>query len=290
MKIQTLSVLVGSTACNARCPYCVSRMTPRCGMKLGLADVNWRNFNIGCRLAKENGVSTALLTGKGEPTLYPDRIGAFLYQLYRFGFPLVELQTNGIALFQDIKKHEEYLKEWHGSGLTTIAISITHYDNLRNKNNFQPKGNYMDLAGLISYLHQFGFSVRLSCVMFKGGIDCIEEIKNLVNFAKENKAEQLTITPVRAPGQSTNQKVKKWVGDHQLSVDGQVRIKCFLAVEGKKLLPLAHGAVVYDLYGQNICLSDCLTENTSPEEIRQLIFFPDGHLRYDWQYEGAILL
>jgi len=23
---------------------------------------------------------------------------------------------------------------------------------------------------------------------------------------------------------------------------------------------------------------------------RQLIFYPDGHLRYDWQYQGAILL
>jgi hypothetical protein len=24
--------------------------------------------------------------------------------------------------------------------------------------------------------------------------------------------------------------------------------------------------------------------------MRNLIFFPDGHLRYDWEYEGAILL
>ena len=290
MKIQTFSVLAGSTACNASCPYCVSKMTPRYDMKPLLSEINWRNFIISCRFARENGVSTALITGKGEPTLFPDQISSFLHSLYMFGFPFVELQTNGIQLSQHKGEYEEHLKEWYDSGLTTIAISIVHYNNYRNNENFQPKGSCMILQELIAYLHKFGFSVRLSCVMFKGGIDCAEEVERLANFAKDNEVEQLTITPVRAPGKSASSKVKEWVLSHELSIDEQVRIKCFLGVEGKKLLPLAHGAAVYDLYGQNVCLSDCLTENPGPEEIRQLIFFPDGHLRYDWQYEGAILL
>lgn len=290
MKIQTFSVLVGSAACNARCAYCVAKMTPHQGVSLKLPKINWRNFNIGCRFARENGVSTVLLTGKGEPTLFPAQIDLFLNQLYMHDFPLVELQTNGIQLFQNKEKYQCHLERWYKIGLTTIAISIVHYDNAVNKENFQPGGSYIDLVGLIKYLHKFGFSIRLSCVMFKGGIDSVEEVEKLVDFARKNSVEQLTITPVRAPEKSASQKVKKWVAAHQLSISEWVRIKCFLEVTGKKLLPLAHGATVYDLSGQNICLSDCLTENESTNEIRQLIFFPDGHLRYDWQYPGAILL
>jgi hypothetical protein len=55
-------------------------------------------------------------------------------------------------------------------------------------------------------------------------------------------------------------------------------------------MELVHGAIVYDLHGQNICLTNALTIEPRSDEIRQLIFFPDGHLRYDWQYKGAIIL
>lgn len=55
-------------------------------------------------------------------------------------------------------------------------------------------------------------------------------------------------------------------------------------------MTLAHGAVVFDLDGQNLCLNQCLTVQPDAEEMRNLIFFPDGHLRYYWQYPGAILL
>jgi hypothetical protein len=49
---------------------------------------------------------------------------------------------------------------------------------------------------------------------------------------------------------------------------------------------------VFDYKGQNVCLSNCLTHEpyTDKSVMRNLIFFPDGHLRYDWEYQGAILL
>lgn len=290
MRIQTYSVLVGSAACNARCRYCVSKMTPLQGISKELPEVNWRNFGIGCKFAKDSGVSTVLLTGKGEPTLFPARVTEFLRHLRPHNFPFIEMQTNGIKLFQEKKKYAKYLKKWHELGLTMIAVSIVHYENKRNQKNFQPDGRYMDLVELISHLHGFGFSVRLSCVMFRGGIDSVEEVKKLISFAKENGAEQLTITPARMPEKSENLDIARWVSQNKLSVEAQIRIKNFLETEGKRLLALMHGAVIYDVNGQNVCLSDCLTKNPTPEEIRQLIFFPDGHLRYDWQYPGAILL
>lgn len=42
--------------------------------------------------------------------------------------------------------------------------------------------------------------------------------------------------------------------------------------------------------GQNLCVSTCLTLDPQEPELRQIIFWPNGRLTYDWQYQGAILL
>ena len=51
-----------------------------------------------------------------------------------------------------------------------------------------------------------------------------------------------------------------------------------------------NGAKIYDVAGQNVCLADCLTIKPTTDDIRTLIFYGDGRLTYDWQYEGALLL
>ncbi len=290
MKIQTFSVLVGSKACNARCPYCVSKMTPAQGIGLIKPEVNWRNFKVGCRLAKDAGVSTILLTGKGEPTLFPGEIADFLKYLYPYNFPFLELQTNGIAISQNPEKYGSYLAQWYELGLTTVAISVVHYDNAENQKIYQPDGAYLDLPSLIFFLHSAGLSVRLTCMMLKGMIDNVVEVRNFINFAKDNKVEQLTIRPIEAPKRSEDAEVAQWAANHRPETENLLEIGKWIEEKGEPLLHLAHGAVVYDVDGQNVCLSNCLTSNVSPDEVRQLIFFPDGHLRYDWQYPGAILL
>lgn len=290
MKIQTYTACVGSKACNAHCPYCVSKMTPSQGIELKTPTINWRNFKIGCRLARDNNASTALLTGKGEPTLFPEQVTEFLENLQPHGFSFIELQTNGIILLQKKQEYAPILKTWYDLGLSTIAISIVHYDDAKNKEIFQPDDSYINLAELISYLHSFQFSIRLSCMMFKNSIDSVDEVKALINFAKNNKVEQLTIRTIEMPNKSENPEIAEWVKQYKLRKRQVKKIKKFLQKKGKKLNELMHGAIVYDVNGQNICFSTCLTLDPSLKELRQLIFFPDGHLRYDWQYPGAILL
>ncbi len=294
MKIQTYSIVTGTTACDGCCPYCVSKMTPTQGVGAVPTEIDWkiwRNFEKACQFAKDSGVSTVLLTGKGEPLLFLGQITDYLRKLQKYNFPFIELQTNGMRLFQEFqkeKKYKECLKYWYGMGLNTIAVSIVHYDNRENQKIFQPKGPYLDLAGLIAYLHSLKFSVRLSCIIFKGGIDNVGELKALIGFAKEHRVEQLSIRPVSAPEESGNPEVAQWVAEHRL---GDLSpLANFLREKGTKLMELVHGATIYDVDGQNICLTSALTISSSQEEVRQLIFFPDGHLRYDWQYPGAILL
>lgn len=289
MQIQTYTVVVGNKSCNLRCPYCVSQMTPGQGINLKVTEINWRNFKKGCVLARNGGVSTVLFTGKGEPTLFPDQITDFLNHLQPYDLPLIELQTNGVLFLQKKKKYEEYLKKWYDLGLTTIALSIVHYDDEQNRKIFQPKSRY-SLVKLISYLHSFKFSVRLSCMMFRGGIDSVKEVKKLIRFAKKNKVEQLTIRNIEMPQKSENEKVFNWVKEHRLTEEEIIEVKNFIKENGMELMRLMHGVAIYDIDGQNVCFSTCLTLDPSSDELRQLIFFPDGHLRYDWQYPGAILL
>ena len=101
MKIQTFSVVVGGAKCNAKCPYCVSKLT---GCMDGVKEdqkpmeINKRNFHKACNFAKQSGVSTVLLTGKGEPLIYHQHITRYLEMIENWQFPFVELQTNGILL------------------------------------------------------------------------------------------------------------------------------------------------------------------------------------------------
>ncbi len=55
-------------------------------------------------------------------------------------------------------------------------------------------------------------------------------------------------------------------------------------------MSLMHGAKVYDVDGQNVCISDCLTVEPDSDSIRTLIFYSDGRVTYDWQHDGAVLL
>ena len=153
-----------------------------------------------------------------------------------------------------------------------------------------PKGyyNYWDV---IRTLHEVGFAVRLNVTMVKGGCDKWSEMYHTIERCREYKVEQLTLRDVAKPDYATNE-IASWTEEHQLCDPSGTQIATHIMETdgGIPLLRLNHGATVYDYHGQNVCLNNCLTETTNPEEIRQLIFFPDGSLRYSWNYEAARIL
>lgn len=303
MKIQTFSILTGSEACNARCPFCVSKMTFDGGVALEQPEVNWRNFNIAARLAEKAGATTAMFTSKGEPTLFPYMLDSYLEGLRSLGnpFPLIELQTNGIPLAEK----DEFLRgpapysslgwlaRWYQFGLTTIAISVVHWDPEKNRQIYVPyKDKYIDLPQLIARLHEKRFAVRLVNVMLQGYVDDIAPAMEMVDFARRNKVEQLTFMPVNYPDNDAKKhaEVYEWTKKHFIPPDTVANIKAHLDENAEPLMQLAHGAMVYDLDGQNVCLNNCLHVDPNAQEMRNLIFYPDGALRYYWQYAGARLL
>lgn len=253
MKIQTMSIVVGTRACNARCPFCVSKMT---GFKEPLpTEPNWVNLEAGCRLAVMGGVTTVLLTGKGEPTLYPDLISSYLVALKRHRFPFVELQTNGLSLTGKL------LAAWKKGGLTTVCLSAVHWEREKNRTIYSPDGGHYDMAEFVRTIHEAGLSVRLSIMMIKGMVCSPDEVDSLVDFCRKNRVEQLTIRPISKPSRSEDAEAFSWVSRNRPTDRQVAAIERQLKRKAVPLMDLAHGARVYDYDGQNICLSTCLTLN-----------------------------
>ena len=292
MKIQTFSIVAGSEACNARCPFCISKMTVPRDIALKEPEFEWKRFEHAALLAKATDVTTVMITSKGEPTLFPEQITKILEALEPYKFPITELQTNGIRIAQKTDHYEPFLKKWYELGLLIIAVSIVHYDPEINRKNYIPyEKEYINLQKLIAKLIEHHYTIRLTCVLADGFIDSSEKLVKLLKFAKECGAKQLTITPVNKPEieKTMDTNVWQWTNLHHLKKEQLEDIKNWINKNGKSRRPLSHGAVIYDIRGQNLCLNNCLSVDTNSEEMRNLIFFPNGHAYPDWQYEGSII-
>jgi len=289
MKTHTFSIVVGTDACNANCPFCIAKMTASEVPKT--PDFDQGRFNTACRIVEmaSDGLITVLLTGKGEPMLYPHQITQYIEQI-NFRFPLIELQTNGTL----IKDNLELLRHWRDEGLTLVCISMTHVDHIQNNSLMGiPNGGgprQYRLWETVELLQETGLNVRLNCTMLKSGIHKPEDAERVITKCAMAGVDQLTFREVEMPDRVVNADVAAWIKEEK-PVGAAKKLHHYLEMkEATRLLELPHGAIVYDVNGQNVCISNCLTGTTDPNDIRQLIFFPDGRVAYDWRYPGARIL
>ncbi|MEA3249108.1 MAG: hypothetical protein U9Q03_02000 [Patescibacteria group bacterium] len=301
MSIQTLSIVVGTKACNASCPFCVSKQTGFEHMGRGKdRDINYHNLETTCAMCGTGTPTTLLMTGKGEPTLYPNEITSYLEFFRGRPFAPIELQTNGLAFGRLARDGESgvagldsmTLDTWRALGLNTIALSVVGIRNEANARIYHP--DYPDLATTVAYLRGFGYTIRF-CVMMMHGDGCVrtpEDIEEALAFCRRHDIGQLTVRPIRSAQAPKNKRAAQFARDYGISDPNCELIYEYVESHATKLRNLMHGATVFDFDGQNICVSDCLTVNSTGdgEDIRTLIFFSDGDLVYDWQYRGALLL
>jgi hypothetical protein len=156
-------------------------------------------------------------------------------------------------------------------------------------------GKHFDVKELVDKLHSVGFSVRLCTVMTRDRVDSVESVHEMIRFSKGVGVEQLTLMPVSSPhrinASSEALTAASWIASNHVSKEIIDAIRDNLSTYGDELTRLAHGAIVYDVNGQNVCLSNCLRKGPEDNnEVRNLIFHPDGHLRTDWTHEGSIVL
>jgi molybdenum cofactor biosynthesis enzyme MoaA len=256
--------------------------------------VDERVFKMACQMAQQSGLDTARITGKGEPTLFPDQIEQFLRALQPYGFTFVEMQTHGRHLADEDFVSLEDMHKWADLGLTHVCISVVSYKSERNFQHYfahsQSYDSYFDMAALISKLHRLRINVRLTCIMQKGDIDSAEELVKFMSWAKEVKADQVTILPVNKPeDRERNPRVYDAAMNSLLAAEQLADIRGYVEKHGVPIRTLPWGAKVFDLKGQNLCFNMCLTESPERDDSRQLIFYPPGTLGHDWQRQGAVL-
>jgi|CXWL01.1.fsa_nt_gi molybdenum cofactor biosynthesis enzyme MoaA len=288
---ENLSLIAGTGACNAHCPFCVSKMTGLTEVGLHPQPINWRNFEKAALLAKDYHVSSVIITGKGEPTLFPNQITDYLTHLEKYNFPLIDLQTNGLNFDRQSERFDPYLHQWYDQGLAFVALSIVNFLPEDNRKIYTPSSKrHLDLPRIVDKLHQIGFSVRFSVTLFNGGIDNGEKTGRMIEFAQGLAVEQLTLRKIALPSASASPEIGLWTQSHLLTQGQQQEINRYLTDHGHQLSVSHHGAVIYDVSGQNICLTNALTLDMDPEKIRQIIFYPNGRIRFDWQYSGSTIL
>jgi hypothetical protein len=232
-----------------------------------------------------DGLVSVLLTGKGEPCLYTDQIYDYLGRMEK-RFPLVDLQTNGYELS---KMPDGILKVWSDKGLTLVCISVAHFDpKISNEIMRCPDASY-DYWDAVKKIQDAGLACRINCTMVKGGVEITDDVDALINKCSSRGVDQLTIRPVAKPAITKARGPFDWVCNNQPEI-APLHLYDYLDERGTELLQLPHGAVVFDVQGQNVCVGNCITSTTDPNDIRQIIFFPDGRIAYDWKYNGARIL
>jgi uncharacterized Fe-S cluster-containing radical SAM superfamily enzyme len=187
--------------------------------------MNWDKFDTACKYARNGGAQNVIITSQGEPTLYPLKIIEMLDKLKPYGFSIVELQTNGNLLASE--SYNDYLSSWHNKGLNKILLSVLSIDSEINSRIMGMP--YYNIEDNVKKLHDFGYSIRLSCMMFKDGIDSAESLEEVIGFAKKNKVEQLAVRHVTKHFNAKNSNNElSWVNAHELSQEKKTRFEDIL--------------------------------------------------------------
>lgn len=318
MKISTFSIVVGTRSCDAACPFCISHSTGY--EQVSDKDIKWDAFSRAVAIARhaEGGPPSLLITGKGEPTLYPSEITLYLEAIRAMSpaipfpaaeaeltqpiFPTIELQTNGIRL-GDLASEDlngcpilyEHLLRWKELGLTTIAISTVGINLEQNQQVYlqHRRKEYPSLERTVKFLHDTGFQVRICVMMQQGMVSTPDRLNEVINWCCDHKVEQLTVRPIRRPKKQNLTLADRYVDQFGLTEEQENLIAEWIRKTGNHIYSFTageHEFKVYDINGQNICLADCLTVSTQADTIRTLILYPrEGTISYHWQYPSAKL-
>lgn len=296
-RISTASIVVGGSACMNSCPFCVSMQTPTQGVSPKADPVNWGLFQAFKRAIRKFEITTVLLTSKGEGLIWPDLVTQYLDEIVDCDVPFNEIQTSGVPIGDNPEKYAKYLKRWSDLNLTTVALSVVHFDNEMNRQIYLPKRDkYPDLVSTIKLIQGMGLTVRLGVMLVRGYIDTYEKVREVIDFARIHGVAQLTFRPITVadipPIDEEGRRVQEWTARHAPTPEqlADIQSKIHSSASSTFLRSLPHGAKIYDVHGQNVCLTNCLTLKPESDDLRQIIWFPSGIISYDWRYPGARLL
>jgi sulfatase maturation enzyme AslB (radical SAM superfamily) len=282
MIANNLTISIPFNGCNKQCPYCISKMTgyinPEYSIEFKLSQMIKKITKVS-QIALMSGVTSVLITSKGEPLL---NMVAVKYFLEKFANFKTELQTNGELLTEEIL---DSLDE----NLDILSISI---DNTADLNKFIPILEYIHNNNL-SFIVRFTYNVinYNNFILFY----------DLVTFCKKYNVRQLTFRQVSIPefGIVNTEEAKNAI--HYIKEEiPRDNINNFFEFLDEKILTLklkselvfeSEVGKIYDYDGISIMtINNCIQNRANENMIRSLIFKEDGHLYTSWNSNASIIL
>lgn len=268
MKANNLTVSINAP-CNRKCPYCVSNMTfhPKANEELFK-----RNLEKAFELAKIVGVTSVMISSKGEP-LQKLELVKYVSEQFRM-FPL-EIQTNG-----DMLIGMGVIDMLYYSGVNTIAISV---DSMAAIKTLEPV--YSMIAG--------NFNLRLTVLLSDLWEE--EDIRPLLNYCEIHGIRQLTFRQVTIPDISRiderSDATIKWIEENTKKSQNKFTESIDSLITPDSLIrELPFGPRVYNIIGVAVTVIPyCIQESNNTEDIRSLIYHQDGHMYTSWDKPASIL-
>jgi len=217
------------------------------------------------------GVSSVLITGKGEPLLGYENL---LWLISEFCDFSCELQTNGIYL----NNNRDSVKELAETGLNVIAFSI---DDLNT---------FKDYHGLFQAVRENGLLTRVT-LNITNNIPENTDFNDLISIAENHFVDQLSLRNIVIPNNIDLEKpeVSKTADWIKLNVNPELYpklvddLKTAVKKSGFLIRELPYGAKLYDYSGISVTFFDyCVQDAHTEDDIRSLIFQEDGHLYTNW--------
>jgi hypothetical protein len=274
MKAQNLTVSLPYKGCDKdpQCPYCISKIT-------GYVDTNLVNMrkNIPKVINMLNavGVTSVLLTSKGEPFMKPETV--YQFTLWFNEFP-VEIQTNGLWLNDNTRLTDgAAIRRLAAQGASVIAFSIDDLSYL------------YDYRKMFELIHETGMITRV-CLNVTDLIPKSMSFKILLDGIKLYSIQQLLVRRISYPSNAKPCPQVEWI-DQYTSKERYEELYREMHLSHPKLVRvLPHGAEVFDIDGVSVSFSDwCIQESNQTEDIRSLIMLEDGHVYTSWSDKGSIL-
>ena len=273
MKANNLTISINAPKCTFGCPFCVSKMTGDIPFNKKLY---WRNLDKVKTIALFSGVSSILITSKGEPL---DNVNDTVDMISYFNslhFP-IELQTNGLFLINNPR----VLSTLYKKGLNILAVSISRPMELENNKEMLLKAS------------EEGLVIRITIVLGPNWRNI--RLWQILSYCIDHNVSQLTFRIPTIPDNPVDteesRKVQRWISlqDKEFYQRIPEELKAFC--EDKALVrKLSFGASVYDVKGIGVTVMDyCIQESSGEDDLRSLIYQTDGHLYTSWDKKGSIL-
>jgi molybdenum cofactor biosynthesis enzyme MoaA len=266
MKANNLTISIDAP-CNLDCPFCISKMTfaPKPD-----AELFWRNLRKAELISRAAGISSVMITSKGEPILNMPYVIKVLEVFLNFP---TEIQTNGSLLTDDIIKDLAEMK------LNTIAVSVS--------------GALADYEAIFYRIMRFNVNARATIVLTDNILNI--DLSYVIRFCHNHGIRQLTFrkatAPMRVISNDKSHNTLDWIKNNTFE-KFEPLFRELRAYQNEKnvIRKLPWGAIVHDVEGIAVTTIDyCIQDHNNWYDIRSLIYHQDGHLYTSWDKPSSII-